>query len=85
MDRFLIETPHKPQDCLNILDLVNAHGYLAHFDWGCMAGVHTGWAIIEAENDAQARMAVPPLLRGQALVTRLNKFDAASLAKMHQG
>lgn len=31
-----------------------------------MNGVHTGWAIIEAENEAEARLAVPPLVRGQA-------------------
>ena len=83
MDRYLIETPHREQDCLNLVELVNASGYLTHFDWGCMAGVHTGWAIIEAENEVQARLAVPPLVRGQARVIRLNKFDPVMLASMH--
>ena len=48
-----------------------------------MAGVHSGWAIIEAENEAQAHLAVPPLVRGQARVTKLNKFDA-SMPFLHQ-
>ena len=77
MDRYLIETPHQQEDCAHLIKQVHAAGYLVHFDWGCMAGVHSGWAIIEAENEAQARHAVPPLVRGQARVTKLNKFDAS--------
>src|SRR5262249_24954495 len=63
MDRFLIETPHREQDCLNLIEMFNAQGYLTHFDWGCMNGVHTGWALIEADSEAEARLAVPPLVR----------------------
>jgi hypothetical protein len=51
MDRYLIETPHTEQNCRDLVGLVNAAGYLNHFDWGCMGGVHSGWAIIEAENE----------------------------------
>jgi hypothetical protein len=80
MNRYLIETPHGENDCVNLVKLVHASGYLSHFDWGCMAGVHSGWAIIEAENEPQARMAVPPLVRGHARVVRLNKFDASMLS-----
>ena len=84
MHRFLIETPHGEEDCLNLLTLLNAQGYLAHFDWGCMHGVHTGWAVIEADDEAAARLAVPPLVRNQARIVRVMKFDAAMLAHMHQ-
>jgi hypothetical protein len=84
MDRYLIETPHQAQDCRNLIDQVNAAGYLNHFDWGCMGGVHCGWAIIEAENEAQARLAVPPLVRGQARVVKLVKIDQLMLNAMHQ-
>jgi hypothetical protein len=52
MNRYLIETPHTDQDCHRLVEQVYAMGYLYHFDWGCMAGVHCGWAIIEAENEA---------------------------------
>jgi hypothetical protein len=83
MERYQIETPHTKQNCLDLVDEIHAQGYLANFDWGCRAGVHNGWAIIEAENEAQARLAVPPLVRGQARVTRLNKFSAADLALLH--
>ncbi len=75
MDRYLIETPHTAQDCKLLVEQVYATGYLYHFDWGCKAGVHSGWAIIEAENEAQARLAVPSIVRRQARVVKLNKFS----------
>jgi hypothetical protein len=79
MERYLIETPHEAQECLALLKQVNAQGYLTHFDWGCGARVHTGWAIIEAEDENQARLAVPPLVRNRARVVRLSKYDSASI------
>ncbi len=84
MERYLIEAPHTKQNCLALIDEIHAQGFLWHFDWGCKAGVHSGWAVIEAESEAQARMAVPPLLRGRAQVVRLNKFSADELAQLHQ-
>jgi hypothetical protein len=83
MERYLIETPHTGDNCLALVDQVQAQGYLHHFDWGCRAGVHTGWVIIDAENENQARMAVPPLVRHQARVIRLNKFSEAEVAELH--
>jgi len=79
MDRYLIETPHTCPECLVLIKLINAQGYLSNFDWGCEAGIHSGWAIIEAENEAQARLAVPPLVRGRARIIKLNKFDATAI------
>jgi hypothetical protein len=84
MERYLIETPHTGENCLALVDEIQAQGYLHNFDWGCRAGVHNGWAIIEAENEAQARLAIPPLVRGQARVIRLNKFSAAEIAELHK-
>jgi hypothetical protein len=84
MERYLIETPHTGENCLALVDQVQAQGYLHHFDWGCRAGVHTGWVIIDAENENQARMAVPPLVRADARVIRRNKFSPAELAELHK-
>ena len=84
MARYLIETPHERHDCLALLDVVNAMGYLINFDWGCEDGVHTGWAIIQAENKEQAHLAVPPLVRAHARVVRLNKFDNEALCRLHE-
>ena len=79
MDRYLIETPHTVQDCKMLVQEVYAMGYLHHFDWGCMDGVHSGWAIIEAESEAQARLAVPAIVRGKARVIKLCKFSETSI------
>src|SRR5215470_16163983 len=79
MDRYLIETPHTREECLDLIKILNAQGYLWNFDWGCKAGIHSGWAIIEAGNEAQARLAVPPLVRSRARIVKLNKFDASTI------
>jgi hypothetical protein len=84
MERYLIETPHTAENCLELLEEINAQGYLTHFDWGCQAGVHTGWAIIEAENEAEARLVVPPLVRKNAVVVQLNKFDNEDVTALHE-
>lgn len=84
MERFLIETSHGEKVCLNLIGLLNAQGYLRNFDWGCLGGVHTGWAVIEAENDAEARLAVPPLVRGGARIIKITKFDDTTFAHNHE-
>jgi hypothetical protein len=53
MDNFLIESPHRAEDCVNVVQLVHAQGYLTHFDWGRLSSVHPGWAIIEAGSEAE--------------------------------
>jgi len=74
MDRFLVESPHTLHDCKLAVKQVQSMGYLNNFDWGCEAGVHIGWAVIEAENESQALGVVPALVRGKARAIRLSKF-----------
>jgi hypothetical protein len=83
MKKYIIETPHTDEECLQLLDQMIASGYLHHFSWGCEAGVHCGWAMIEAENDDQARLAVPPMIRGQARIVQLNSFTDEDVARLH--
>src|SRR4030042_1072068 len=86
MERYLIETPHTARDCKMLLDQIYAMGYLYHFDWGVKVGVPSGWAIIEADNEADARLAVPPMVRNKARVIQLNKFfhDSGSFRDAHE-
>ena len=81
MDRFLIESPHDADDCEKIVKDVYAEGYLQHCDWGCKAGVHTAWVIIEAESEGQALRVVPYVLRKKARAIRLFKFDPELVEK----
>ena len=62
-----------------LVDQVHAMGYLHHYDWGCEGGVHSGWAIIEAENEDDARLTVPSLVRRKARVIKVVKFNGAML------
>jgi hypothetical protein len=84
MNRYLIETPHTGENCKLLVSQVHAIGYLHHFDWGCGDGVHCGWAIIEAESEEQARLAVPSIARDSASVIRLTKYDADKVLEMHE-
>ncbi len=83
MERYLIESPHTAGECLATVDHVLAAGYLTHFDWGCGAGEHCGWAIIEAESQEEALMVVPSLVRSKARAVRLKRFDPADVKAMH--
>jgi hypothetical protein len=84
MASYLIETPHTAQECMLLVQQVRAVGYLHHFVWGCKSGEHCGWAIIEAENEAEARLAVPSLVRSKARVIKLVRFDPDEVKPLHE-
>jgi hypothetical protein len=84
MKKFLVISNHTGADCIKALKETLAIGYLHHFDWGCKDGVHTGWAILEAEDKAQAMLSVPTFLRGHAQVVQLTRFQADKVEAMHE-
>ncbi len=83
MPKFLVASNHTGEDCVKALQETLAIGYLTHFEWGCKDGVHTGWAILEAESKAQAIMSVPTFLRSEAKVILLTQFDPEKVRRMH--
>lgn len=76
MDRYLITSAHTAEDCrLAVKHFMQYHaGFLTHFEWGCYDNDHHAYAFIEAENHAQALMAVPPLFREKAKAIKLAHF-----------
>ena len=84
MERYMVVSPHTAQDCKNAMKQIEAAGYITHFDWGCMDGEHTGWAIIEADDAKEAMMVVPSGQRRNARAIKLVKFTTADVEKMHQ-
>jgi len=84
MTPFLIETPHTKEDCVKAIKHVYAAGYLTHFYWGCKVGDHTGYAIIEASDKAEALMVVPTLWRPQSKVIQLTQFTPEEIKQMHE-
>lgn len=74
MNRYMIETPHSPEECKTILEDVKVAGYLHYFDWGCAIGVHCGWAIVEAESLDHARQMVPWEVREKARIVKVKSL-----------
>jgi hypothetical protein len=83
MDRYLIESPHEPDDCQKIIEEFSAAGYLHYFEWGCHDDVHSGWAIIETDSLEHARQIVPWAVRDKARIVRLEKFENANPLHPH--
>ena len=83
MRKFIVISDHTAEECVRALKEVLAIGYLTHFNWGCKDGVHTGWAIIDAESKDEAMMSVPTFLRPRAHVVQLTQFRQESVEKMH--
>ena len=86
MKRYLIETPHKAEDCLKALDEELAKGtdVLGKFDFGCMAGDHTGYAIIDAKTREEALNIVPTFLQGNARIVEVAKFTPDMIRSFHK-
>ena len=75
MPQFLVVSPHTEEDCSKVVKLTLAIGYLTHFYWGCKVGEHTAWAIIEAENEKEALLSVPTVVRDKSRAIRVVQFD----------
>jgi hypothetical protein len=86
MTQYLIESPHTAEECMQALDDISGQGpkALAKWNFGCMTGDHTGWAMVSAADEQAALQMVPANLREKAHVHKLNKFTAAEIKKMHE-
>lgn len=85
MQSFLISSPHTAEQCLAALDDLNAMapGLLAKMEFGCMAGDHTGYAIVKAANADAARNMLPESLRASAKIQPLTKFTPEQIKAFH--
>ncbi len=86
MARYLIESSHLKQECLRALYDMIALGpeFLAKFDWGCLGGNHTVWAIVEAPTEGAARNLLPPNVRNRARLTAVSKFTPEQIGAFRQ-
>jgi hypothetical protein len=92
MPRFMIELPHENEfhTCSRALAAIEETGshFVTNAEWGCDAGVHVGWLVIELEDRAQALQLVPPQLRTMARVvelSRITKEDIRARIRAQQG
>ena len=86
MARYMLTIPHIEQDCVTELDSVFGHSkeLLARFDWGCKAGEHVGWVIIEAASPEIACSMLPLTIRNKARVSMINKFSPEDIEGFHK-
>ncbi len=81
MNRYIIASPHTPEECAKVVNEVYAAGYITHMDWGCKDGDHTGWTTVEADSHDEAKMMVPAILRPKAHVVRVLRYSPADFNK----
>ena len=88
MAKFLIEVPHSAEvgACARVVQIFLKTGshFLTHADWGCMDGEHKAWIVADVENKEEACSIVPPALRSQAKIIRLNKFTMEEIDEILQ-
>ncbi len=85
MARYIVESPHTKEECLRALDEILAEGpaILNKFDWGCQAGDHTGYALVDAEGESEVRNMVPSFLRNKARIVKVGKFTPEQIRSFH--
>jgi hypothetical protein len=92
MAKYLIEVPHEEETvaCARVVKIFLETGshYLTHAEWGCCDGDHRAWMIVDAESREEARAIVPPPIRDEARVVKLNRFTIDEIDKIlshHKG
>jgi hypothetical protein len=87
MAKYMIEMPHTDAECLQALDEISDKSptLLSKANWGCMAGNHNGWAVVDANNETEARQIVAtPLMQKNARITKLSTFSRQDIESFHK-
>ena len=86
MPRYLIELSHEDEHaaCVKVLRAIERYGahLLIKMDWGCKAGIHSGWLIAEVDSRDEAAQIVPPEFRKEARIVELNKFTREEIGSL---
>lgn len=85
MPKFQIVTPHDDAQCVLALDEMLAHDaeLQSQLVYGCHFGDHTGYALIEASDEAEARSRLPKLLNRRARVVAVENFTPEEIRSKH--
>jgi len=83
--RYMIEMPHTPSECLQALDeqLEKGPDVLKQFNYGCKAGDHTGYALVDVNNEIEARNLVPGFLISKARIVEVNVLTPEMIKSFH--
>ena len=86
MAKYVVEAPHTPEECSKALDEILAKDpkLLDKFVWGCMQGVHTGWAYIDAKSKGEVSAMIPKSVQSKAKITEVSKFTPEQIRSSHK-
>ena len=85
--RYLMKVPHDPDECLWVMDEIIGRGpqYAHLIWWGCHVGEHRAWALLGGTGRQEVlEEALPPVLRGRAVVHRVSRSDGPGLRDWHE-
>jgi hypothetical protein len=82
---YLVQTPHTKEECLRALDEQLAKGpdILKKVYYGCKAGDHTGYAIVDVKDEDEARKIVPAFLLGKSRIVEVGTFTPEVIKSLH--
>lgn len=84
MSKYLIESHHTKEECLRELDaLATTPEVLERFSWACASGDHTGYGLVEARSEDEARGLVPDFVRSKAEVIPVAKMTPDNIRSLH--
>lgn len=84
MSQFLIESHHTKEECLRELDALSTKPeVLERFSWACASGDHTGYGVIEAKSEREARDVVPEFVRAKAEVKPVARMTPEIIRSLH--
>ncbi len=88
MPNFLIEISHSGNmiECKQVIRMFVESGshLLSNADWGCKDGVHKAWFVSDFPSKEDALKVIPPLLRHNASIIELTKFNKADMLKFSE-
>jgi len=86
MPRYMIEIPHADEHiaCVRALQAIEQYGshFFAEADWGCAAGKHAGFLVVELPSREEALRLVPPAFRHDARVVEVEHFSREKIESM---
>ena len=85
MAKYLIESTHTDEQCLQALDEMVAQNneLLGKCYFACNTGDHRGWAIVDKASEREALDLLPSSIRGQAKVKPVDQFTPEQIRSFH--
>lgn len=83
---YMVTMPHTKEECLAALDAMadNAPKLLAKTKYGCGAGDHTGYAMVEGKSDAEVKNMIPESLQSNAKIQKVETYTTAQIKQFHK-